>query len=133
MIAYPPWKSDFLRLILQTKKTELSVFAYNISIQVWSWSAAHSRAILFAINITNIIQPQNVLKIRLICHLKRFLGLQRKTRFINPPPWLIAHLLRVSCNLSSYTKAAAFFLQKTFIESCSSDHGWHRSVKMIRN
>ena len=46
--------------------------------------------------------------------MKRFLGLQRKTRFTNPPPWLI-NLLRVGCNLPLYTKTTVFFHRKLLL------------------
>ena len=36
----------------------------------------------------NIVQHQSVSKLRLICHLKHYLGLLRRKRFIKAPPWL---------------------------------------------
>lgn len=85
MVAYPPWKSDFLRLNLQTKKGKLSALAINTFIQVSRWFAVHIISILFELFITDIIQRQNLWKIRLIYHLKHSLGLQWKRRFVNPP------------------------------------------------
>ena len=85
MVAYPPWKSDFLRLNLQTKKGKLSALAINIFIQVSRWFAVLIISILFELFITDIIQRQNLWKIRLIYHLKHSLGLQWKSRFVNPP------------------------------------------------
>ena len=85
MVAYPPWKSDFLRLNLQTKKGKLSALAINIFIQVSRWFAVLIISILFELFITDIIQRQNLWKIRLIYHLKHSLGLQWKRRFVNPP------------------------------------------------
>lgn len=84
MVAYPPWKSDFLRLNLQTKKGKLSALAINTFIQVSRWFAVHIISILFELFITDIIQRQNLWKIRLIYHLKHSLGLQWKRRFVNP-------------------------------------------------
>lgn len=85
MVAYPPWKSGFLRLNLQTKKGKLSALAINTFIQVSRWFAVHIISILFELFITDIIQRQNLWKIRLIYHLKHSLGLQWKRRFVNPP------------------------------------------------
>ena len=85
MVAYPPWKSDFLRLNLQTKKGKLSALAINTFIQESRWFAVHIISILFELFITDIIQRQNLWKIRLIYHLKHSLGLQWKRRFVNPP------------------------------------------------
>ena len=85
MVAYPPWKSDFLRLNLQTKNGKLSALAINTFIQVSRWFAVHIISILFELFITDIIQRQNLWKIRLIYHLKHSLGLQWKRRFVNPP------------------------------------------------
>ena len=85
MVAYPPWKSDFLRLNLQTKKGKLSALAINTFIQVSRWFAVLIISILFELFITDIIQRQNLWKIRLIYHLKHSLGLQWKRRFVKPP------------------------------------------------
>lgn len=70
LIADQPYeKVIFLRLTKQIKD-QLSVFTINTSIQVSSWSAAHSQTILFIFIIAGIIQRQKVCKIRLILHLK---------------------------------------------------------------
>ena len=39
-------------------------------------------------HVVHIVQRQSVSKLRLICHLKHYLGLLRRKRFINAPPWL---------------------------------------------
>ena len=78
LIADQPYeKVIFLRLTKQIKD-QLSVFAINTSIQVSSWSAAHSQTMLFRLNITDIIHRQGATKMRLICHLKHSLGLHIK-------------------------------------------------------
>ena len=115
MIAYLPWRNDFLRLTLQMKKNELSVFVVNIFIQVMSWLAAHSHTNLFELNMSNIIQRQHVWKISQICHLKHSLGLQRNRGFLNHQSRLSDYLHTFSRNLSSYTKSTVIFFKRLLL------------------
>ena len=85
MIAYSPWRCCFLRLTLQVRKmwtAKVGHYYPHLGVKLVSCSFADWYVGL--INITIIIQHENVWKTRLMCHLKHILDLQ-KNRFINKP------------------------------------------------
>ena len=94
------------------------VVAVNVSIHVSSWLTTHSQTSLFALNMSNTIQRQHVWKMRRICHLKHSLVLQWKRRSTNRQPRLnnyFACFLRVSRNLSSFTKTVVVFFKRPLL------------------
>ena len=116
------WKSDFTKKAANfTKKRWISCVCYHYLYSGVELLAAHSQTILFTLNISDI-KRQNMWKIKLTCHLKHSLGLQKK-RFTNPPTWLInfLHIFWESAAISFHMQKLQLFPQETFIEPNSTD------------
>ena len=113
---------------------------YNDSkfiLKMWFFAAKFTnKEKMNSLNTTDIIQYQNVWKMRLICQLKYTLSLQWKQRFINPPRWLTMFLdiFSKSATISPHIQKLQFFRKRFFLNlNLKTRCGWHCSAEMTRN